>query len=111
MPAFRATHKAFTHIFVLMQPLPTKLILRKKRAKEGRSSDEVEHFPAPAKVTLRQRPHVAAIELKDEGVLLYFCSWKLWACLVTVFRNCFLFSKRRRTRKTMITRLVPFSFF
>lgn len=60
---------AFTHIFVLMQPLPTKLLLRKKRAKEGRSSDEVEHFPAPAKVTLRQRPNVAAIELKDEGVL------------------------------------------
>lgn len=49
-------------------PLPTKLLLRKKRAKEGRSSDEVEHFPVPSKVTVRQRPNVAAIELKDEEV-------------------------------------------
>lgn len=49
-------------------PLPTKLLLRKKRAKEGRSSDEVEHFPVPSKVTVRQRPNVAAIELKDEEI-------------------------------------------
>ncbi|XP_057959494.1 protein PAF1 homolog [Malania oleifera] len=49
-------------------PLSTKLILRKKRAKEGRSSDEVEHYPAPASVTVRQRPTVSAIELKDSGV-------------------------------------------
>lgn len=57
----------------MMQPLPTKLLLRKKRAKKGRSSDEVEHFPVPSKVTVRQRPNVAAIELKDEEVLLWIC--------------------------------------
>ncbi|XP_044502305.1 protein PAF1 homolog [Mangifera indica] len=27
-------------------PLPTKLNLRKKRAREGRSNEDVEHFPA-----------------------------------------------------------------
>ncbi|KAL6996406.1 Protein PAF1 [Sarracenia purpurea var. burkii] len=46
-------------------PLPTKLILRKKRAKEGKSSDEVEHFPAPSRVTVRRRSTVAAMELKE----------------------------------------------
>ncbi|KAJ1378149.1 RNA polymerase II associated factor Paf1, partial [Sesbania bispinosa] len=49
-------------------PLPTKLVLRKKRAKEGRSGDEVEQFPIPSKVVVRQRPNVAAIELKESGV-------------------------------------------
>jgi len=51
-----------------VQPLPTKLVLRKKRAKEGRSGDEVEQFPAPSRVTVRRRPNVAAIELKDSEV-------------------------------------------
>ncbi|KAJ4952653.1 hypothetical protein NE237_029485 [Protea cynaroides] len=46
-------------------PLPTKLVLRKKRATEGRSSDEVEHYPVPSTVTVRRRSTVAAIELKD----------------------------------------------
>ncbi|WJX91963.1 hypothetical protein P8452_73674 [Trifolium repens] len=49
-------------------PLPTKLVLRKKRAKEGRSGDEVEQFPAPARVTVRRRSSVAAIERKDSEV-------------------------------------------
>ncbi|XP_061359135.1 protein PAF1 homolog [Gastrolobium bilobum] len=49
-------------------PLPTKLVLRKKRAKEGRSGDEVEQFPVPSRVTVRQRSSVAAIELKESGV-------------------------------------------
>ncbi|VFQ92948.1 unnamed protein product [Cuscuta campestris] len=48
-------------------PVPTKLTLRKKRAREGKSSDEVEQFPVPARVTVRNRQTVAAIELKDEG--------------------------------------------
>lgn len=51
-----------------MQPLPTKLVLRKKRATEGRSGDEVEQFPIPSKVTVRRRSSVAAIERKDSGV-------------------------------------------
>jgi len=51
-----------------MQPLPTKLILRKKRAKEGKSSEEVEHFPVPSRVTVRRRSTVAAIELKEPEV-------------------------------------------
>lgn len=46
-------------------PLPTKLILRKKRAKEGKSGDEVEHFPVPSRVTVRRRSTVSAIELKE----------------------------------------------
>lgn len=47
-------------------PLPTKLVLRKKRAREGKSSNEVEHFPAPKRITVRNRSTVATIELKDE---------------------------------------------
>ncbi|KAK7294260.1 hypothetical protein RJT34_17147 [Clitoria ternatea] len=49
-------------------PLPTKLVLRKKRAKEGRSGEDVEQFPVPSKVTVRRRSSVAAIERKDSGV-------------------------------------------
>ncbi|EMS59209.1 hypothetical protein TRIUR3_01010 [Triticum urartu] len=32
-------------------PLPTKLVLQKKKAKEGRSGDEIEHFPVPSRIT------------------------------------------------------------
>ncbi|KAI4386990.1 hypothetical protein MLD38_004859 [Melastoma candidum] len=53
-----------------IQPLPTKRNLRKKRASEGRSTDEIEQFLAPASITVRQRPTVSAVELKDpENVL------------------------------------------
>ncbi|XP_077248183.1 protein PAF1 homolog isoform X2 [Tasmannia lanceolata] len=45
-------------------PLPMKLVLQKKRAKEGRSVDEVEHYPVPSRVTIRWR---AAEELKESG--------------------------------------------
>ncbi|EEF46384.1 protein PAF1 homolog [Ricinus communis] len=48
-------------------PLPTKINLRKKRAREGRSGDEVEHFPAPSSVTVRRRPTAAARELRDSA--------------------------------------------
>ncbi|KAL3824401.1 hypothetical protein ACJIZ3_020430 [Penstemon smallii] len=48
-------------------PLPTKLILRKKRGREGKSSDEVEHFPVPKTVTVRRRSTVASLELREEG--------------------------------------------
>ncbi|XP_039051728.1 protein PAF1 homolog [Hibiscus syriacus] len=46
-------------------PLPTKLNLRKKRAREGRTGDEIEHFPMPSRITARRRSTVAAIELKE----------------------------------------------
>ncbi|XP_077245490.1 protein PAF1 homolog [Tasmannia lanceolata] len=48
-------------------PLPMKLVLQKKRAKEGRSVDEVEHYPVPSRVTVRRRTTVAVEELKDSG--------------------------------------------
>ncbi|CAK9153497.1 unnamed protein product [Ilex paraguariensis] len=48
-------------------PLPTKLVLRKKRAKEGKSSEEIEHFPVPSRVTVRRRSVVSAVELKESG--------------------------------------------
>ncbi|KAJ4803693.1 RNA polymerase II-associated factor 1 [Rhynchospora pubera] len=44
-------------------PLPTKLALQKKRAKEGRSGDDIEHFPVPSKITVRRnakRPRMEA---------------------------------------------------
>ncbi|KAL4309185.1 hypothetical protein GQ457_01G040330 [Hibiscus cannabinus] len=49
-------------------PLPTKLNLRKKRAREGRSGDEIEHFPIPSRIIARRRSTVAAIELKEPEV-------------------------------------------
>ncbi|GAV61260.1 Paf1 domain-containing protein [Cephalotus follicularis] len=49
-------------------PLPTKLNLKKKRAREGRPNDEIEHFPIPSKVTVRRRSTAAAIELQDSEV-------------------------------------------
>ncbi|GJY16790.1 protein PAF1 [Tanacetum coccineum] len=45
-------------------PLPTKLMLRKKRARDGKSSVEVEHFPVPASVTVRQRSRVS-VDMKE----------------------------------------------
>nr|AFK35982.1 unknown [Lotus japonicus] len=59
---------AFDELEARYVPLPTKLVLRKKRAAEGRSGDEVEQFPIPSKVTVRRRSSVAAIERKDSGV-------------------------------------------
>lgn len=50
-----------------MQPLATKLVLQKKKAKEGRSGDEVEHFPVPSRVTVRRRESVSVEELNDPG--------------------------------------------
>ncbi|OVA15607.1 RNA polymerase II-associated [Macleaya cordata] len=58
---------AFDEAAARYLPLPTKLVLRKKRAKEGRSADEVEYYPVPSSVTVRKRPTVAAVELKDSG--------------------------------------------
>ncbi|KAK8629168.1 hypothetical protein V6N13_078020 [Hibiscus sabdariffa] len=49
-------------------PLPTKLNLRKKRAREGRSGDEIEHFPIPSRITARRRSTVSVIELKEPEV-------------------------------------------
>ncbi|KAG1359348.1 putative protein PAF1 [Cocos nucifera] len=48
-------------------PLPTRLVLQKKRAKEGRFGDEIEHFPVPSRVTVRRRADVAIGELKESG--------------------------------------------
>uniref|UniRef100_R7W1L3 RNA polymerase II-associated factor 1-like protein n=1 Tax=Aegilops tauschii TaxID=37682 RepID=R7W1L3_AEGTA len=38
-------------------PLPTKLVLQKKKAKEGRSGDEIEHFPVPSRITVSRTSH------------------------------------------------------
>lgn len=35
--------------------MPTKLVLQKKKAKEGRSGEEIEHFPVPSRVTVRKK--------------------------------------------------------
>ncbi|KAK8965623.1 hypothetical protein KSP40_PGU021686 [Platanthera guangdongensis] len=49
------------------EPLPTKLLLQKKRAKEGRSSDEVEQYPVPSRITVRKRASVAITEVSEFG--------------------------------------------
>ncbi|RWR87847.1 protein PAF1 [Cinnamomum micranthum f. kanehirae] len=46
-------------------PLPTRLVLQKKKAKEGRSGDEVEHYPVPSRVTVRRGSVVSVEEVKD----------------------------------------------
>lgn len=51
-----------------MQPLPQKLILRKKRAREGKSTEEVEQFAVPRSVTVRRRTDVAINVLTEEEV-------------------------------------------
>ncbi|KAF3669086.1 hypothetical protein FXO37_09215 [Capsicum annuum] len=38
----------------VIQLVPTKLVLKKKRGKEGKSNDEVEHFPVASRVTVIQ---------------------------------------------------------
>ncbi|KAD6118666.1 hypothetical protein R6Q59_024864 [Mikania micrantha] len=48
-------------------PLPTKLLLRKKRAREGKTTDEVEHFPVPASITVRQRSRVS-VDMKESEI-------------------------------------------
>ncbi|KAL3840853.1 hypothetical protein ACJIZ3_025444 [Penstemon smallii] len=47
-------------------PLPTKLLLKKKRAKERKSSKDPEQFHVPETVTVRRRPSLAAFETRDE---------------------------------------------
>ncbi|WOL18973.1 hypothetical protein Cni_G27770 [Canna indica] len=46
-------------------PLATKLVLQKKKAKEGRSSDEIEHFPAPSRVTVRKKSATTVAESNE----------------------------------------------
>ncbi|KAF9690098.1 hypothetical protein SADUNF_Sadunf01G0160500 [Salix dunnii] len=48
-------------------PLPTKINLTKRRAREGRSGDEIEHFSVPSRVTVRKRAVAATIEQRDLG--------------------------------------------
>lgn len=60
------TNRSLVLICLFMQPLPAKLLLRKKRARDGKSSEEVEQFPVPRSVTVRRRPNVAVMELRDE---------------------------------------------
>jgi len=45
-----------------LQPLPTKLVLQKKKAKEGRSGDEIEHFPVPSRITVSRTAHGGTME-------------------------------------------------
>lgn len=49
-------------------PLPTKINLRRKRAKDGRSGDDIEHFPVPSRITARRRSTAATIEMRDSEV-------------------------------------------
>lgn len=50
---------------MVMQPLPTRLVLQKKKAKEGRFGDDVEHYPVPSRITVRRGSVVSVEEVKD----------------------------------------------
>lgn len=67
----------------MLQPLPTKLNLRRKRARELRSGDEIEHFPIPSRITVRRRSTAAAIELKEPEV----CMFNFFSFLKVLFLN------------------------
>nr|GEY03757.1 protein PAF1 homolog [Tanacetum cinerariifolium] len=51
----------------LIMPLPTKLMLRKKRVRDGKSSNEIEHFPVPASFMVRQKLRVS-VDMKGSEV-------------------------------------------
>ena len=72
-------------INLVMQPLPTRLVLQKKRAKEGRFGDEIEHFPVPSRVTVRRRSAVAIGELKESGEISVK---KVWYFTFQIQINC-----------------------
>ncbi|XP_057527318.1 protein PAF1 homolog [Amaranthus tricolor] len=55
-------------------PLPTKLALRKRRAKEGRTQEDGEQFVQPGKLTVRRRDVTAVIERKESMDYSYFRS-------------------------------------
>ncbi|CAD6246716.1 unnamed protein product [Miscanthus lutarioriparius] len=50
-------------------PLPTKLVLQKKKAKEGRSGDEIEHFPVPSRITVSKTVHGGTMERGESSGL------------------------------------------
>lgn len=52
-------------------PAPKKITLRKRRAREGKSSHDVEQFVPPAKVTVRRRDVAAVIEEEDPRMYSY----------------------------------------
>lgn len=72
-------------------------MLQKKKAKEGRSGDEVEHYPVPSRVTVRRGSVVSVEEVKDSvGVSsshvchLYLFHLALYniACWIFPLFNC-----------------------
>lgn len=78
----------------MWQPLPTRLNIRKRRAREGRASDEIEHLPVPSRVTVRNRSSVSIIEHKDSMVTVKSqtfkpftrkCMWKILQLLANIF--------------------------
>lgn len=53
----------------LMQPLSTKLVLQKKKAKEGKSKYEIERdFEAPSEVTIQRRDFSQEEEDERDGL-------------------------------------------
>lgn len=77
----------------MMQPLDTKLVLRKKRATEGRSNEEVEHYPVPSKVTVRHRSKLAAVEVEESGVPFFLFHFLLSSLVLdfACWTLCFAF--------------------
>ena len=68
MYAFCVGYSGLLNFIFITQPLPTKINLTKRRAREGRSGDEIEHFSVPSRVTVRKRAVAATIEQRDLGV-------------------------------------------
>lgn len=61
-----------------LQPLPTKLVLQKKKAKEGRSGDEIEHFPVPSRITVSRTAHGGMMEHGESSSMHVRLVLPLW---------------------------------
>jgi hypothetical protein len=81
-----------------LQPLPTKLVLQKKKAKEGRSGDEIEHFPVPSRITVSRTAHGGTMERGESSGMHVWVQSSLVVCheislLAKLKPNKFSFSK------------------
>jgi len=66
-------------------PLPTKLVLQKKKAKEGRSGDEIEHFPVPSRITVSRTAHGGTMERGESSSMHVWVQSSLYFVMKSLF--------------------------
>ena len=68
-----------------LQPLPTKLVLQKKKAKEGRSGDEIEHFPVPSRITVSRTAHGGTMARGESSSMHVWVQSSLYFVMKSLF--------------------------